>query len=475
MISEERKEERKERKEERNKDNRTFSILNREIKDLDALEKEIPEGVTVIVLYNASIQSIPRDFFTRFVFLESIELSKNCLTEITFTIPFTVSHIDLSHNLLDRGAIKTCVPNTVETVIMTGNPYHNFLQLENVGETIYGNTTQVGKWKNPQRLYSPIRTAPRGFSKKIQKRSVAELKEHNENNENKEPKEQKENNENNESKEPQEPQEPEQEMKEESVELKEETEGEGCEEIEESEEPVREPDIVGVHQTQLQDNLKKSITYLLSKEPSKDYLEEMPLRYKEYKEYNQKNSGIFSRFIGLFSTEGSDSDSDSVENFERLLTLYNSFANDIIYDYDKELMTNIPRLLESFWTIAKNSEYCHDILESLYYQMIDGENLCFIGKYARIINSLTSYDNKVFVVGESISELLERRITILDKDMKQGYTFKLALEELVKYMDSMDLIQQDREPWIQAFKDAYEPIEEEYEKVDDSTAIDNDV
>lgn len=378
----------------------SFIRLNEEIEDIAALE--IPLDVISIELCNCSITEVkPDDFFLKFARLETINLQGNKLTRLNFIIPPSVTYIDISFNNLDKGVlglrnkdiITVEVPDTLETIVTTGNPYHFVIELQNAGIVINGNGTHY----NPRM----------GYPNLVNRRNAVR---HNR-----------------------------------------------YEEKEEEEDKPAGNVVIDVHHSQVQDNIRKSIEYLMKQPRDKYYLTEMIRMYEKPSFISDMMLNIrINKYKLQYSNSTSNSwgrdnfDNNIKETFISLLIYYNSFTNELVYDYTKGLKTSMPRILEAIWSVTKNSDKCMDILESLLGQMKDGRLYCFVGKYTRVINSLVTFDSNILINDISIEDKIRNKIEQLTAKEMPVEEIK---KELKEYMDELKVSVDKQQPWLDALDD----------------------
>src|SRR5574343_618047 len=336
----------------------TFRTTDLIIDDITKLD--IPKNTISIVLPNKGLKNVPKDFFTKYPFIESIELQGNLLTELNFTVPQTVTFIDLSHNKLDRNSIKVPIPVSLETINVTGNPYHNFMALENAGIIEYGSVTVTNN-----RITKEPEQRPRN--------------------------------------------------------------NQATRHIQSKQTPV-----IDVHRSSIQENVRKSISYILKKRKYTRNSKKEIIK-KIYNKYYKNN--YFERILNLNNA------------FWDSLTYYASFDNDIIYDYQNDLACKMIDLLNGIYSIAEETEDTTrmSILESLRTQMEDGTKHCFVGKYTRVVNSLNSFDPNISIDFTSNSEkisneynFLKSRITSAIKEKNIEDIYKDLVRELKNHENYND-------------------------------------
>lgn len=384
----------------------SFIRLNEEIEDISNLD--IPLDIISIELCSCSITEInPDDFFLKFTRLETINLQNNKLTRLNFIIQPSVTYIDISNNYLDKGVpglrnkdiITVDIPDTLETIITTGNPYHFVIELQNAGIVINGNGTHYNPRMGYPNLVKKIRHGPAFYD---------------------------------------------------------------SDDDDDDDNAVNKPAgnvVIDVHHSQIQDNIRKSIEYLMKQSRNKHYIIEMIRMYE--KPNFIKDMFLNSRITGyklLYSNSTNNSwgrdnfDVNIKESFGSLLIYYDSFTNELIYDYSKGLVTTMSRILEAIWAVTKNSVKCMDILESLFGQMKDGKLYCFVGKYTRVINSLSTFDSNIMINDITTEDKIRNKIEQLKA---KEITCEEIKKELKEYMDELKVPDTNQQPWLDALDDLY--------------------
>jgi ferredoxin-fold anticodon binding domain-containing protein len=390
----------------------TFRLLNTPIGDINKLDVNFEKCMTFI-LKNVGLREVPKEYFLQFSRLESIELQENELTELNFKVGPSVTFIDLSCNKLYRGAIKEVPPDTVELIDMTGNPYHSYMELQHIGEVVYGNGRQVNHQaiqRVEERRRRPVVMAEAVVEGQIVEAQVVE--------------------------------------------------GQVVEPISEDSKNY----ITGVHNPNIQNNIRANIVYLLSQVRCPNYFEELCVAFHTKERANAPKQGFITR---MFVSKMKEHEKE----FRKLLEFYNSFENEIVYDYTNDLATTLPRIIEGVWSIAKESKHRDDILESLYAQMIDGRDYCFVAKYTRVINSLSSFDNNIKVTGLTVAEMVSMQLQFA---LEMYTTRPVFRERMSMFLDEVGISVNDKIFWMEAVEGFIEehhvpeeePIEQEYEVVD---------
>ena len=192
-----------------------------------------------------------------------------------------------------------------------------------------------------------------------------------------------------------------------------------------------------VHETNIQESTRKSILYLMDKsfqlypeEPN--YIEEI-MEYYRKKKYNFITRPIVSIFSFL-------------EPSKILLKYYDSFENHIVYDYNNNKFVTNSQILERIWAHAKNSDKCDSIITNLFIQMKDGKNYCFVGKYTRLVNTLSSFVENV-AAEIPIKTKISNKVVILKN---KGLSNEELLNQMKEFMDELEISEEEQEPWLDA-------------------------
>jgi hypothetical protein len=365
---------------------------------------EIPETVNRISLRKCLIRKIPKDFFIKFTQLETIDLYANSIESFDFDFPDTVTTIDLSYNKV-RSVVVHDIKN-LEYVNLSFNFMDYFpTNLENIRYDIDHNNIpeKLLRKQDINRAYN--QAFPLRFDNgKLQEQPPFQWV-HVENN-----------NDNN-----------------------------GAIGINTGFRPgallvqdfVRLPD--NVHETHIQASTRKSIKYLMEESfniypKEENYFDDI-LRYRL-----KKKHGRWS-FIAYAL--------DFLSSSKRTLKYYNSFENRIVYDYTDNKYVTTSQILERIWAHAKNSELKDSIMENLFIQMDDGYNFCFVGKYTRLINTLSSFVDKVEAEIPIKTQISNKIVSLKAKNSPNDVIFN----EMKIFMDELEIPKDEQEPWLEAIKE----------------------
>lgn len=198
---------------------------------------------------------------------------------------------------------------------------------------------------------------------------------------------------------------------------------------------------VNVHETIVQNNTMKSIKYLI-----KTY-DEIPYNINyltELKMYISENSSFWYYF---YTIDGLCKNG----KFFKLLNLYDTITNQVIYDYSNESKCKIHTLLERIWETSKNKKDINSIVENLYYQMSEGKDVCFVGKYTRIINTLSSFDENI----EQDIPFSEKFSIELTKLKAKYVNNNYIIRDITEFVKNSNISEEDRTVWIDAIKEEF--------------------
>jgi hypothetical protein len=196
---------------------------------------------------------------------------------------------------------------------------------------------------------------------------------------------------------------------------------------------------VNVHNGHIQDNIKNSIKYLhttYDKYPYiQDYIQEIIMHYKKMK---LKEDSFITRII------------KTAINYYDITKLLNTYVRDktlIVYDYENYATCKIENLLERVWALSKDMDECSSIIELLIIQLKEGLGVCFVGRYTRIVNTLSSF------IPEITNDLpnnikISNMITQLQK---KGQNKQTILTRTIEFMNSLGLV--DQKEWIDAINE----------------------
>ena len=186
--------------------------------------------------------------------------------------------------------------------------------------------------------------------------------------------------------------------------------------------------------SKIQSNTHKSIKYLLSTE------------YKYDPSYCIGILNVYSDIImselscmqKLFGNSG-----NLILTYRTLLQTYNNLEHTIMYDYEADKGCKMSQLLERIWCIAKHrsEDDKRSIISNLFIQMQDGEKICFVGKFTRVVSTLVSFDPNIKL---EISFPVRFANAVDYMKFKNTYT----KENLIRFVQDSELESKEKQTWI---------------------------
>jgi len=140
-----------------------------------------------------------------------------------------------------------------------------------------------------------------------------------------------------------------------------------------------------------------------------------------------------------------------ISNYIDIFDRYDELTTTVMYNYTRDRGCTMSQILERIWTLAKNSseEDMKSIVCNLMVQMLDGEDVCFVGKYTRVVSSLVSFDKNIKL---EISFPI-RFGNAVDFFKKNGtYTKK----NLIRFVNDSELGPNDKHIWIENINNSFE-------------------
>jgi len=192
-----------------------------------------------------------------------------------------------------------------------------------------------------------------------------------------------------------------------------------------------------VHDKQIQENIRTTIKYLII-DISEKYPYE-PNYISDILHFYTVSNLKLNRFSKYFS--------GSYWSMKYLLNYYNSFEDIIVYSYEPYLSCTMSQLLERIWAFSKEHPSGISIIGNLYIQLKEGVPYCFVGKYTRLINTLTSFVSGLNTDFISINDKIGNKIVYLQRKFITNDQIKVKIRE---YMISLGVSEEDMKPWIDA-------------------------
>jgi len=366
---------------------------------LDLKTANFPLTVTSISFRLCNLHSIPKDFFMRYEKLENIDLYANCLTDLDFLIPENVTNMDVSYNKINK--ISTTFPDKFEYI----NISYNFLtyipdEFKNIRYSISNNSLDmkiiykqmIGNNENEQIIMIDTNLFPGVTGNDIENiekignnRKIGEMVE--------------------------------------KVEVEVDYQRIGRNLHLQNYRQRNTYTTTNVHDVEISSNTRETIQYLLNSyeqyPPEKYYLEDI---MKAYLKIN--NINFFTKYFSF-----------KYYQMSNLLTKVNSIQDKIIYDYGNYKYCQIKDVLERVWAHAKNNKEMPSIIEHLFINLKEGDDVCFVGKYTRIINTLSSFISEVKYDLPVLSKISNKIIYL----RAQGLLDLEIREPLVQYMNELNV------------------------------------
>jgi len=208
---------------------------------------------------------------------------------------------------------------------------------------------------------------------------------------------------------------------------------------------ARVPVVHNVHDNPIQENVKKSLCVI----------------FKDLNELNKPDDydeNYLRDIINLYNKKEGNScfPKFGKSKFENLLTYYNNFNDNVCYSYNPYKTCKLSDIIERIHYYMKvlPEDQQFNIVENLSIQLGDGEKMCFVGKYTRLLNTLSSFVPEVNM-DLPISEKMANKITVLLKE-KGKVTNQNLIDKLIEFEDSLEMSEEDKEIWNDAFKDRLE-------------------
>lgn len=195
-----------------------------------------------------------------------------------------------------------------------------------------------------------------------------------------------------------------------------------------------------VHQTIIQENIRESIAFLMNsydKFPKDfNYVHDMSEFYANLKLKDEK-SITYENFVLHY------------KKIKKNILFYTDNNESIVYDYKDNKVCKMKHILERIWAYAKNDKNCDSIIINLYFQMKEGLDVCFVGQFTRLVNSLSSFINEIEIM--SINEKISNEIIKLKN---QEFENDLIVEIMKEFMEHLKVSENDQKHWITAINES---------------------
>ena len=367
---------------------------------------DIPLTVTTISLRRCKIRKIPRDFFMKFKGLESIDLYANSIESLDFDIPDTVTTLDLSYNKVR--SIDTDI-NNLEYVNFSYNFFDHFPEkLEDIRYDIDHNDI-------PQKFVHMRDIGVANINDRINDATAHIVNQQfgaNGNNfglRNR-------------------PRIP-------IAQIRNNIGHDFADKVQKQKPRIKD----NVHEQNIQEETRKSIKYLIE-----DSFKKFPREHNYIRDiikyYHKKR---YSSFV-LFFVEIIGS------RHLKVLNYYDNFPNRIVYDYSNNKSCTMSQILERIWAHAKNDKNKDSIIANLFIQMREGIPVCFVGKYTRLLNTLSSFIDEVKTDIPVNTRITNRIIDLKNKDTSK----EEIVADITALMKELNVPEEDQEPWLDAVRES---------------------
>lgn len=237
-----------------------------------------------------------------------------------------------------------------------------------------------------------------------------------------------------------------------------------------------------VHDSKIQSNTHKSIEYLLGTIPTQQELDYDQQYFKYDPYYRLGIIGVYGDIIKeemgcmqkLFGNSG-----NLILSYRALLKEYDELTTTIMFDYGRERGCTMSQIIERIWVISKykrtkldsgrytieprSTDEQRSIISNLIIQMEDGEKMCFVGKFTRVVSSLVSFDENIQL---EISFPVRFGNAVDYFKAKGTYT----KENLIRFVNDSELEDNEKHTWIKSIDDMFEeemaPTEPAVERVE---------
>jgi hypothetical protein len=225
-----------------------------------------------------------------------------------------------------------------------------------------------------------------------------------------------------------------------------------------------------VHDSAIQSNTHKSIEYLLNTIPTEEDMRYYPdLKCFKYDPsyclgiidiYGNIIKEEFSCMQKLFGNSG-----NLILNFRTILREYDDLTTTIMYDYGRDKGCTMSQILERIWANSKfkktkfdngriiaeprSIEEQRNIISNLIIQMEDGEKQCFVGKFTRVVSTLVSFDENIKL---EISFPI-RFGNAVDYFKTKG---QYNQENLIRFVNDSELEDHEKRTWINSIHEMFE-------------------
>jgi hypothetical protein len=399
---------------------------NNDEKLTDVVGLGIPIDVIEISIQSCRVTNIPKDYFMKFILLETLNLQNNYIAIIP-DLPPNVTYLNISYNRLVEFNIDAVNNQRLEVLDLKYNLIQEIPVIQNKPEGL------IIHYKGNNRNYDAYNELDFFAQQALERRIGRNIRG-----------------------------------------------GALVNNLEQMKEAAN------VHDSAIQSNTHKSIEYLLDTIPTQEELEyypdKWPFRYDHF--YCLGIIGIYSSIIvdemtcmqKLFGNSG-----NLILNHRTILKQYDESTTTIMYDYGRDKGCTMSQILERIWVNSKvkkrklsNGQYVTEprsadeqksIISNLVIQMLDGQDVCFVGKFTRVVSSLVSFDENIKL---EISFPI-RFGNAVDYFKAKG---EYNRDNLIRFVEESELEPHEKRTWIQSINDMFEDeVQEAAEVAKEDTQV----
>jgi hypothetical protein len=392
----------------------------------DITQLDIPLDVLEISVQSCRITNCPKDFFMKFILLESLNLQNNYIP-ILPDLPPSVTYLNLSYNRLTEFNLDAINNQRLEVVDIKYNLIPEYPDIQNKPEGL------IMYYKGNNRNYDAHNELDFFAQQAMMRRMGRNVR------------------------------------------------GRGGDgpAIDNHQKII---EATNVHDSAIQSNTHKSIEYLLGTIPTYDELRHYPDR-DAFKYDNSYCLGIMDVYAGIITDEMTcmqklfGNSGNLILGHRTLLRSYDDLTTTIMYDYGRDKGCTMSQILERIWvnsrfskrqlkngeviTERRSDEEQKNIISNLVIQMDDGKDMCFVGKFTRVVSSLVSFDENIKL---EISFPI-RFGNAVDYFKAKG---QYNRQNLIRFVDDSELEAHEKRTWIQSINDMFE--DEEKEAIEEAAA-----
>jgi hypothetical protein len=386
---------------------------NNDEKLTDIAQLDIPLDVIEISVQSCRITNCPKDFFMRFTLLESLNLQNNYISLVP-DLPPNVTYLNLSYNKLTEFNIDAINNPRLEVIDVKYNLMPEYPTIEHKPEGL------IIYYKGNNRNYDAHNELDFFAQQAHMRRMGRNVR----------------------------------------------NRGDGP--IIDNHQKIIEA--TNVHDSAIQSNTHKSIEYLLETIPTDDEVRYYPDR-EVFRYDNSYCVGIMDVYAGIITEEMTcmqklfGNSGNLILSHRTLLRVYDDLDTTIMYDYGRDKGCTMSQLLERIWVCSrfkkrklKNGEIITEhrseeeqknIISNLVIQMEDGKDMCFVGKFTRVVSALVSFDENIKL---EISFPIRFGNAVDYFKAKGQYT----RENLSRFVEDSELEPHEKRTWIYSINEMFE-------------------